>query len=134
VVTSPKLSGKLILVVDDDPDARELMLRLLAITNASILTACSAAEAFNFIREKSPNLLISDIGMPTEDGHELIRKVRSLPPESGGQTPAVALTAFAHSEDRQRALGAGYQMQIAKPVESAKLLSVCASMIDGSAL
>jgi CheY-like chemotaxis protein len=74
-------------------------------------------------------MMVSDIGMPGEDGYELIRKVRALPPHFGGDTPAVALTAFARSEDRQRALRAGYQLHISKPVEPLELLTVCASLV-----
>jgi PAS domain S-box-containing protein len=125
----PDLSGVSILVVDDDPDARELMRRILAETGASILAAGSAPEALKLVRESRPELLISDIGMPGEDGYELIRKIRSLPPELGARTPAVALTAFARSEDRQRALRAGYQMHVAKPVEPSELLTVCMSLV-----
>jgi CheY-like chemotaxis protein len=76
-----------------------------------------------------PALLISDIGMPGEDGSDLIRKVRALAPDACGRVPAVAFTVFARSEDRQRALIAGYQLHVAKPVEPSELLTVCASLV-----
>jgi PAS domain S-box-containing protein len=128
-VDMPDLNGVSVLIVDDDPDARELMRRILTERGAQILTAGSASEALALLRDARPSLLISDIGMPGEDGYELIRKVRSLPAEAGARTPAVALTAFARSEDRQRALRAGYQMHVAKPVEPSELLTVCVSLV-----
>ena len=76
-----------------------------------------------------PALLVSDIGTPGEDGYDLMRKVRALAAEDCGRVPAVALTAFARSEDRQRALSAGYQLHVAKPVEPSELLTVCASLV-----
>jgi len=79
-----------------------------------------------------PDLLISDIGMPGEDGYELIRRVRELPAESGGKVPAIALTAYARVEDRMQALRAGYQMHVPKPVEMAELVAVAASLIQRS--
>jgi CheY-like chemotaxis protein len=81
------------------------------------------------LRESTPALLVSDIGMPGEDGYDLIRKVRALKAEDCSRVPAVALTAFARSEDRQRALLAGYQLHVAKPVEPSELLTVCASLV-----
>jgi PAS domain S-box-containing protein len=125
----PNLDGITVLVVDDDSDARDVIARILRDGRASVTTAASAAEALEILREAKPALLISDIGMPAEDGYELIRKVRALPVESGGRVPAVALTAFARSEDRQRALLAGYQLHVAKPVEPSELLTVCASLV-----
>jgi hypothetical protein len=80
-----------------------------------------------------PDVLLSDIGMPGEDGYELIRRVRELPPDRGGRTPAAALTAFARGEDRRRALRAGFQMHLAKPVEIQELAAVVASLARGMA-
>jgi len=125
----PNLDGITVLVVDDDSDARGVIARILRDGRASVITAASAAEALEILRDAKPALLISDIGMPGEDGYDLIRKVRALPPESCGRIPAVALTAFARSEDRQRALLAGYQLHVAKPVEPSELLTVCASLV-----
>jgi signal transduction histidine kinase len=127
----PDLAGIKLLVVDDDRDARDLIARILAGTGATVLTAASAAEGLALVERERPDLLLSDIGMPDEDGYDLIRRLRALPAEQGGRTPAVALTAFARSEDRQRALRSGYQMHIAKPVEPAELLAVCASLTAG---
>jgi CheY-like chemotaxis protein/two-component sensor histidine kinase len=125
----PNLDGITVLVVDDDPDARDILARILRGGGASVITASSAAEALEILRAAKPALLISDIGMPGEDGYDLIRAVRALTAEDCGRVPAVALTAFARSEDRQRALLAGYQLHVAKPVEPSELLTVCASLV-----
>jgi len=125
----PNLDGIRVLVVDDDSDARDVIARILRDSSASVITASSAAEALELVRKSNPALLISDIGMPGEDGYDLIRKVRALPADGRGRVPAVALTAFARSEDRQRALLAGYQLHVAKPVEPGELLTVCASLV-----
>jgi signal transduction histidine kinase/CheY-like chemotaxis protein len=125
----PDLSGITVLIVDDDADARTMVQRILGESRASVLAAASAAEALEILKRDRPTVLVSDIGMPGEDGYEFIRKVRALPPNTGGDTPAVALTAFARSEDRQRALRAGYQLHIAKPVEPLELITVCASLV-----
>jgi CheY-like chemotaxis protein len=124
----PDLQGLTVLVVDDDPDARDVIARILRDSKASVITASSASEALEKLNESKPALLISDIGMPGEDGYELIRKIRALASEANRRIPAVALTAFARSEDRQRALLAGYQFHVSKPVEPSELLTVCASL------
>jgi PAS domain S-box-containing protein len=124
----PNLRGVKVLVVDDDKDARDVISRMLADTQATILSAGSAAEGLEILQRERPDLLVSDIGMPNMDGYEFARKVRQLPPTRGGNTPAIALTAFARSEDRRRALLAGFQMHVAKPVEPAELLTICASL------
>lgn len=111
------LEGVSILVVDDEPDARDLIKRLLAECNARVTLAASADEGFEKLRELRPDVLISDIGMTHKDGYALMREVRGLPAEEGGKTPAIALTAFARSEDRTRAMMAGYQIHLSKPVE-----------------
>jgi CheY-like chemotaxis protein len=118
-----------VLVVDDDPDARDVLARILRDGCASVITASSAVEALEILKKSKPALLVSDIGMPDEDGYDLIRKVRALAANDGGRVPAVALTAFARSEDRQRALLAGFQLHVAKPVEPSELLTVCASLV-----
>jgi signal transduction histidine kinase len=124
----PDLQGLTVLVVDDDPDARDVIARILRDSKASVITASSASEALEKLNESKAALLISDIGMPGEDGYELIRKIRALASEANRRIPAVALTAFARSEDRQRALLAGYQLHVSKPVEPSELLTVCASL------
>jgi CheY-like chemotaxis protein len=95
---------------------------------AAVAAVGSAAEALAEIRREPPDVLVSDIGMPDEDGYELIRKVRELPAESGGRVPAIALTAYARAEDRMQALRSGYQMHVPKPVELAELAAVVASL------
>jgi PAS domain S-box-containing protein len=122
------LDGVKVLVVDDEPDARALVKRLLEECQATTFTAGSAAEALELVRLERPAVLVSDIGMPVEDGYSLIRKVRALGKENGGDTPAVALTAYARSEDRVRALRHGFQMHVAKPVDAAELVTVVASL------
>ena len=124
----PSLDGIRILVVDDDADAREPIERILTRARAAVVTANSAAEARAILRRERFDLLVSDVGMPVEDGCELIRSIRALPSSEGGDVQAVALTAYARPEDRQRALRAGFQMHIAKPVAQAELLTVCASL------
>ena len=128
-VEPPSLTGTTILVVDDDADARLIMERILRGGGASVVTASSAREALAILPRLQPNLLVSDIGMPGQDGYDLIRKVRALSRNDGGAIPAVALTAFVRSEDRQRVLRSGYQMHVAKPVEPSELLTVCASLV-----
>jgi CheY-like chemotaxis protein len=126
----PKLDGLRVLVVDDESDARGLLSRLFADCGAQVKTAASVPEALEAIDSAPPDLLVSDIGMPGADGYELIRKVRSLGADRGGKTPAVALTAFARSSDRTRALLAGYDSHLAKPIEPAELLAVVAALSD----
>jgi CheY-like chemotaxis protein len=111
------LRGIRILLVDDSPDARQLIKRVLEDHEAQVVAAESAGEALAEIERSHPNVLISDIGLPGKDGYELIREVRKLPPERGGMMPAVALTALVQPPDRLRALAAGYQVHIAKPIE-----------------
>jgi len=101
-------------------------MRLLERCGSEVRSSTSAAQALEIIERWQPNLLISDIGMPHEDGYALIRKVRALPAERGGQIPAVALTAYAGAEDRKRALEAGYQMHLPKPVDPAELTTAVA--------
>ncbi|MDM5177008.1 PAS domain S-box protein [Massilia sp. DJPM01] len=117
-----------VLVVDDEPDARDLIRRILSDCNASVRTAASAAEALAEFRNTPPDVLVSDLGMPDVDGFELLAQVRALGHAGGGDVPAVALTAFARSEDRLRALEAGFMAHIAKPVEPSELIATVASM------
>ncbi|BAZ08372.1 multi-sensor hybrid histidine kinase [Calothrix sp. NIES-4071] len=118
-----------ILVVDDEPDARDLIQCVLEDAQATVITASSAQEALELVTLEAPDILISDIGMPDEDGYELIRKIRSLPEETARKIPAVALTAYARAEDRKRTMLAGYQMHITKPVESSELIAIVSSLI-----
>lgn len=118
-----------ILVVDDERDTRELLRQGLEYCGAEVVLAGSAAEALETIKNKVPDILISDIGMPGEDGYHLIRQVRNLAKEKGGRLPAIALTAYTRVEDRLRALRAGYHMHVPKPVELAELIAVAASVV-----
>ncbi|MET0623818.1 MAG: ATP-binding protein, partial [Pyrinomonadaceae bacterium] len=123
-----RLDGLRVLVVDDEPDTREMLKAGLEHCGANVTTVGSAAEAFALIVGEPPHVIISDIGMPEEDGYDLIRKVRKLPAEGGGRVPAIALTAYARAEDRMQALRAGYQMHVPKPVELVELAAVAASL------
>jgi CheY-like chemotaxis protein/anti-sigma regulatory factor (Ser/Thr protein kinase) len=120
------LSGLTFVVVDDQPDAQRLLDRILGECGARVLTAGSAAEALQLIRTEQPDLLISDIGMPETDGYELLRRVRSL---GGGHLKAIALTAFARTEDRTRALRAGFAAHVAKPVDPSELIATIGSVV-----
>jgi CheY-like chemotaxis protein len=123
-----RIAGVRVLVVDDEPDARALVRRLLENCDAVVTTAGSAAEAYQHLRETRFDVLVSDIGMPGEDGYALIRRVRALGPDRGGNTPALALTAYARAEDRMKAVLAGFQMHVANPVEPAELITMVASL------
>lgn len=122
------LAGLRILIVDDEPDALALARAILSEAGAEVHTAGSAREALERFSELRPDVLVSDIGMPHEDGYSLIRKVRAQTVERGGRTPAVALTAYARPQDVQRAFAAGFQMHVVKPVEPAALTNVVANL------
>jgi PAS domain S-box-containing protein len=122
--SSPVLENVRVLVVDDEPDAREILTVILEQCGAQVKAVGSAPEAWEALQGWKPRVLLADIGMPGEDGYALIRRVRALPPEQGGNTPAAALTAFARTEDRVRALSAGFQIHVPKPVEPAELVAV----------
>lgn len=126
--TRVDLSGVRVLVVDDEADAAGLVRRLLTLARATVTTAASAAEGLEAVRRERPDILISDIAMPGEDGYQLLAKVRRLPRSEGGATPAVALTAFARPDDRRRALLAGFQMHLPKPIEATELLAIVGSL------
>jgi CheY-like chemotaxis protein len=124
----PALQGVRVLVVDDEVDALQIVKRVLEICGCIVLTAGSAEEAFQLVQRESPQVLISDIGMPGQDGFELLKRVRALSPEKGGRIPAIALTAFARTDDRRKAMMAGFQLHMAKPVESAELIAAVANV------
>jgi PAS domain S-box-containing protein len=126
------LTGVHAVVVDDESDARELLAAILQRAGASVSTAASAADALEVLRRQSVDILISDIGMPDEDGYAFIQKVRELNQDSGGEVPALALTANARPEDRSRALAAGFQMHMAKPIDPAEFTDAIAQVIAGS--
>lgn len=122
------LTNVKVLVIDDQADARALIKRVLTECNAEVVTAATADEVLRLLEKERPHVLISDIGMPEVDGYELLRRVRALGAERGGRMPAIALTAFARSEDRTRALCAGFQAHVAKPVEPSELIATVASV------
>jgi CheY-like chemotaxis protein len=124
------LSGVRVLLVDDEADARELLAEVLQQYGAVVTTVASADEALQALRSLRPTVLISDIGMPGEDGHSLIRRVRALPPEAGGRTPAAALTAFARSEDGRRSLAAGFLRHATKPIQPAALAALVLELAE----
>jgi signal transduction histidine kinase/ActR/RegA family two-component response regulator len=121
------LQGLKVLVIDDEADARELVQSVLADAGAETFVAASAQEGFRVLQVVRPDVIISDIGMPERDGYQFIKDVRGLHASQGGRTPAVALTAFARSEDRTRAMLAGYQVHISKPIEPEELVATIKS-------
>lgn len=125
-LSGPALNGLRVLVVDDEADGREVLSTLLEQSGAKVTTVASAREALKVLKHFQVNLLVSDIGMPGEDGYALIHKVRAStdPQNPGEQIPAIALTAYASEEDRRRALAAGFQMYLTKPVEPADLVAM----------
>jgi CheY-like chemotaxis protein len=123
----PSLAGIRVLVVDNEPDACALIAAVLERWGADVTTVGSAAEAMQRIRQSRPDVLLSDIAMPGEDGYDLIRQVRALDDEMG-PLPAAALTAFATATDRARTLLAGYQAHLPKPIEAAELGAVVAAL------
>jgi signal transduction histidine kinase len=128
----PRLDGLHVLVVDDERDARELLTMVLTQSGAEVTAVATVADALEKLQRSKPDLLVSDIEMPDEDGYALISKVRSLEKTGGGRLPAIALTAHARFSDRMRALSAGYQMHVPKPVEPAELLIVIANLSNRS--
>ncbi len=122
------LKGLRVLVVDDETDARTLLTMMLERCGAQVVAVGSSREGLESVESWRPDVLIADIGMPVEDGYGLIKKIRALPKKKGGQTPALALTAYARTEDRVRALSAGYQVHLAKPVDRFELAAVVASL------
>ncbi len=135
VADSARLAGLRVLVLDDDPDAIDLVATMLARHGAEVYKATSASAALDAIVGSRPDVLVSDIGMPNHDGYEVIRQVRALSADGGGRTPALALTAFARPEDRARALESGFDMYASKPVNPTELVvSVArlAGLFDGS--
>ncbi|WP_437878104.1 hybrid sensor histidine kinase/response regulator [Sorangium sp. So ce513] len=124
----PELRDLNVLVVDDEEDTRELLVTMLEQCGARVTAVGSTAEALLALKALQPDVLVSDIAMPGEDGYALIRKIRALPATSGGRTPAVALTAYARTEDRTRALRAGFTTHVPKPIEQAELLAVLANI------
>jgi CheY-like chemotaxis protein len=124
-----ELYGLKILVVDDDVDTRELIEWVLKRVGAEVTSVGSAREALEVLEREKPHVLVSDIAMPEEDGYSLLKKIRALPPESGGRIPAIALTAHSLVQDRLQSLRAGFQNHVPKPVVPEELVEVVASII-----
>jgi signal transduction histidine kinase len=122
------LAGIRVLAVDDEADARDLLNAVLSQCNADVKVVATARDAILAIADWKPDVIISDIGMSEEDGYSLIRKIRALSPQNGGRIPAAALTAYARSEDRLKALSAGFQTHVTKPVDPSELVAVVASL------
>ena len=126
---TPRLEGLRILVVDDDPDALNLLTAILTGAGAVTRTALSSPEALRVIEQWRPDVLVSDIEMPGEDGYTLIRRIRARSAEEGGKTPAIALTAYGRAQDRMLSLTAGYSMHVPKPVDPGELTTIIASVV-----
>jgi PAS domain S-box-containing protein len=127
----PSLNDLRVLVVDDEDSTRELLKLVFENCEAAVETAASAAEALKKVKESPPNLIVSDIGMPDEDGYTLMRKIRAWEKETGRepQIPAIALTAYARPEDRRKALDSGYQVHISKPIEPVELTRLAENLV-----
>jgi CheY-like chemotaxis protein len=122
------LEGLRVLLVDDEMETREIISTVVERTGAEVKSCTSAREALTELVEWRPDVILSDIAMPDEDGYTFMGRVRSLSPHEGGNTPAAALTAYAREEDRKQALAAGYQMHIAKPVAAGQLVAMIAKL------
>ncbi len=128
----PALDGTRVLVVDDEADAREMLQAALTQFGAQVRTAAGSREAYELIEQWHPDVLAADIGMPGEDGYSLIRHVRDLPREHGGSVPAIAVTAYAQEDDRERALSAGFQEHLPKPVDPRELAVAVSELVKKS--
>jgi hypothetical protein len=123
-----------VLVVDDELDAREPLRQALEEAGAEVLAVSSVDEVLTVLEQQLPDVIVSDIAMPGRDGYALIQSIRALSRERGGGIPTIALTAYASKEDRERALRAGYDAHLGKPVEASELIEIIASLVaKGSA-
>jgi signal transduction histidine kinase/CheY-like chemotaxis protein len=134
IMRAPEISlgGIKVLVIDDELDERELVEYVLLSADAEVISAATAAEGFLLVKAERPDVIVSDIGMPEHDGYQFMRDVRALHASAGGLTPAIALTAFARSEDRTRAMLAGYQVHVSKPIEPRELVATVMSLAANS--
>jgi len=128
IIDTYSLDGLKVLLVDDEPEARQIISTVITRTGAEVKSCKSAHEALAKLSEWKPDVILSDIAMPEQDGYSFIRQVRSLPRDKGGDTPAAALTAYARDIDRRQALAAGYQMHIAKPIGASQLVTLIARL------
>ena len=124
-----RLDGVRVLVVDDDEDARDLVAWLLGSRGAEVSLASSAEEGRGQFAAVRPDVVVSDIGMPLEDGYSFVASLRALPPEGGGLVPSIALTAFTSRKDRDRALAAGFNAHLTKPIDAQELLAAIAALL-----
>jgi len=129
-VKSPPVGGLRILVLEDETDARDVIATILGKAHAEVKTVSNAPAALKLLDEWSPDVLLSDVGLPQMDGYAFIRAVRARPAKEGGRVPAAALTAYARPEDRLRILSAGFQMHVPKPIQPAELLTVVATLAN----
>jgi two-component system CheB/CheR fusion protein len=132
-VTVESLTNARVLVVEDDEGTRDALTQMLGLLGANVRSAESAARAMDVFEEFKPELLICDIAMPDEDGYSLLRRIRALSSDRGGDVPAIALTALASEEDRQRASDAGFQLHIAKPVDVDRLVAALLGLVRQNA-
>jgi CheY-like chemotaxis protein len=130
-IDATALAGVKALIVDDEPDALEVLRRQLVECGADVFAVATAEDALKRISQVHPHVLVSDIGMPERDGYWLIQQIRLREVTSGTHLPAIALTAFARPEDRERALDAGYDHHLPKPAEAAELIALVASVAAG---
>jgi CheY-like chemotaxis protein len=122
------LRGIRVLVVDDDADNCEVLVAMLEHSGAHVVTACTAADAFSAFEKETPHVLVSDIGLPDEDGFALLRRVRALPSSRGGNVPAIALTGYSHLE-RMHEDVRGFQAQLTKPINVDQMLAAIAQAV-----
>ncbi|ABB74134.1 response regulator receiver protein [Nitrosospira multiformis ATCC 25196] len=127
---NPPLSGQKVLVVDDEEDILVITRLMLELHGAEVITSLTAVEALEQVRMRRPDIVISDISMPHMDGYQFIQAVRNLPVHKGKDTPALALTAFSRSQDRERALNAGFQAHLSKPVSLQVLIETVAHITN----
>jgi CheY-like chemotaxis protein len=120
---SPLLSGTTIIVVEDDPDTRFYISQFLLQQGAKVFPAANGFEGLQAVKERRPDIVLSDIAMPNRDGFELLEDIRALGPENGGSVPVIAMTAFGRVIDRNRAIAAGFKVHLDKPFAPEKLLA-----------
>jgi CheY-like chemotaxis protein len=132
--TRKRLAHTSVLIVDDDPDAREVVAAILRHFGASVIVATSVSTAMAALRREHVDVLLADLGMPVEDGFELVRQIRGAKSEAIARTPVAALTAYTTESDRRRALAAGFQVHLAKPVDPALLVTTIERLRTGMAL